>query len=234
VEDQITKQLLQKKQMNGTKFLDRAFVIMMNPRTGELLTMAGKKYTIDKQTGQPKIEDFALGNLSTSYTMGSVVKGATVLAGLDSGAITPNTIFVDEPIKFAGTKLKKSAENMGPINYSTALKQSSNVFMFKTIMEMAGVKYQYNGSLPIKANTFSKLRSYYSQFGLGISTGIELDNESTGVQGGSEIPGTALDLGIGQYDTYTPLQLVQYTSAIANGGYRIKPQIVKEIRTPTI
>ncbi|KWU61006.1 peptidoglycan D,D-transpeptidase FtsI family protein [Priestia megaterium] len=234
VEDQITKQLLEKKQMNGTKFLDRAFVIMMNPRTGELLTMAGKKYTIDKQTGKPKIEDFALGNLSTSYTMGSVVKGATVLAGLDSGAITPNTIFVDEPIKFAGTKLKKSAENMGPINYSTALKQSSNVFMFKTIMEMAGVKYQYNGSLPIKANTFSKLRSYYSQFGLGISTGIELDNESTGVQGGSEIPGTALDLGIGQYDTYTPLQLVQYTSAIANGGYRIKPQIVKEIRTPTI
>jgi len=89
-------------------------------------------------------------------------------------------------------------------------------------------------TLPIKPDTFSELRSYYSQFGLGVSTGIDLDNESTGVQGGSDVPGTALDLGIGQYDTYTPLQLVQYTSAIANGGYRIKPQLVKEIRKPTI
>lgn len=234
VEEAITKQLIEKKQMSGTRFLDRAFVVMMDPNTGEILTMAGKRYTTDSKTGATKIEDFALGNLSTSYTMGSVVKGATVLAGLDSGAITTNTIFVDEPIKFAGTKEKKSFKNMGPINYSTALKQSSNVFMFKTVMAMADVQYRYNGSLPIKANTFAQLRSYYSQFGLGVSTGIELDNEATGFQGGSSIPGTALDLAIGQYDTYTPLQVVQYASTIANGGYRIKPQIVKEIRKPTI
>ncbi|MEH7256726.1 penicillin-binding transpeptidase domain-containing protein, partial [Bacillus toyonensis] len=38
---------------------------------------------------------------------------------------------------------------------------------------------------------------------------------------------------IGQYDTYTPLQLVQYISTIANGGYRMKPQIVQEIREQT-
>ncbi|KSU86602.1 penicillin-binding protein [Priestia veravalensis] len=234
VEEAITKQLIEKKQMSGTRFLDRAFVVMMDPNTGEILTMAGKRYTTDSKTGAAKIEDFALGNLSTSYTMGSVVKGATVLAGLDSGAITTNTVFVDEPIKFAGTKEKKSFKNMGPINYSTALKQSSNVFMFKTVMAMADVQYRYNGSLPIKANTFAQLRSYYSQFGLGVSTGIELDNEATGFQGGSSIPGTALDLAIGQYDTYTPLQVVQYASTIANGGYRIKPQIVKEIRKPTI
>ncbi|TDB50791.1 penicillin-binding protein 2 [Bacillus sp. CBEL-1] len=234
VEEAITKQLIEKKQMSGTRFLDRAFVIMMDPNTGEILTMAGKRYTTDSKTGAAKIEDFALGNLSTSYTMGSVVKGATVLAGFDSGAITTDTVFVDEPIKFAGTKEKKSFKNMGPINYSTALKQSSNVFMFKTVMAMADVQYKYNGSLPIKADTFAQLRSYYSQFGLGVSTGIELDNEATGFQGGSSIPGTALDLAIGQYDTYTPLQVVQYASTIANGGYRIKPQIVKEIRKPTI
>ncbi|UYP08766.1 peptidoglycan D,D-transpeptidase FtsI family protein [Priestia megaterium] len=236
VEKQITDQLLAKKKMKGTQFLDRAFVIMMDPHTGEILTMAGKKYTIDKKTGVPKIEDFALGNISTSYTMGSVVKGATVLAGLDSGAIKPNTVFVDEPLKIKGTPIKKSAEaeGLGPLTYSSALKYSSNVFMFKTVMAMAGLQYHKNMTLPIKPDTFSELRSYYSQFGLGVSTGINLDNESTGVQGGSNVPGTALDLGIGQYDTYTPLQLVQYTSAIANGGYRIKPQLVKEIRKPTI
>ncbi|MBV6738210.1 peptidoglycan D,D-transpeptidase FtsI family protein [Priestia megaterium] len=236
VEEQITDQLLAKKQMNGTEFLDRAFVIMMDPHTGEILTMAGKKYTIDKKTGTPKIEDFSLGNISTSYEMGSVIKGATVLAGLDSGAITPNTILVDNPIKIKGTPIKKSAEavGLGPLNYSSALKYSSNVFMFKTVMAMAGLQYQPNMTLPIKADTFTKLRFYYNQFGLGVSTGIDLDNESIGLQGGNTIAGTALDLGIGQYDTYTPLQIVQYISTIANGGYRIKPQIVKEIRKPTI
>lgn len=42
-----------------------------------------------------------------------------------------------------------------------------------------------------------------------------------------------LDLAIGQYDTYTPLQLAQYVSTIANGGNRLKPQILREIREQT-
>ena len=46
-------------------------------------------------------------------------------------------------------------------------------------------------------------------------------------------PGFLLDFSIGQYDTYTPLQLAQYISTIANGGYRMQPQIVKEIRQPS-
>ena len=41
-----------------------------------------------------------------------------------------------------------------------------------------------------------------------------------------------LDLAIGQYDTYTPMQLAQYVSTIANGGNRMQPHIVKEIREP--
>ena len=47
-------------------------------------------------------------------------------------------------------------------------------------------------------------------------------------------PGFLLDYSIGQYDTYTPLQLAQYISTIANGGYRMKPQIVQEIREQTV
>ena len=45
-------------------------------------------------------------------------------------------------------------------------------------------------------------------------------------------PGKLLDLAIGQYDTYTPMQLAQYVSTIANGGNRMQPHIVKEIRDP--
>ncbi|MFP3415905.1 penicillin-binding protein, partial [Bacillus sp. SIMBA_074] len=48
----IEKQLIAKKKMGNTKFLDRAFVVMMDPNTGEVLTMAGKKYEKDPKTGR--------------------------------------------------------------------------------------------------------------------------------------------------------------------------------------
>ncbi|MGD6950090.1 penicillin-binding transpeptidase domain-containing protein, partial [Bacillus mobilis] len=68
---------------------------------------------------------------------------------------------------------------------------------------------------------------------LGVETGIDLPRESSGVEGtDTSIPGLLLDLSIGQYDTYTTLQLAQYVSTIANGGYRMKPQLVREIREP--
>ena len=42
-----------------------------------------------------------------------------------------------------------------------------------------------------------------------------------------------LNLAIGQFDTYTPMQLAQYISTIANGGYRVQPRMLKEIREPS-
>ncbi|CAM4289802.1 serine-type D-Ala-D-Ala carboxypeptidase [Bacillus manliponensis] len=65
--------------------MDRAFVVMMNPKSGQLLSMAGKKLV--KENGKTEVEDFALGNIITSYEMGSAVKGATLLTGYETGAI---------------------------------------------------------------------------------------------------------------------------------------------------
>ncbi|MGC9268478.1 penicillin-binding transpeptidase domain-containing protein, partial [Listeria ivanovii] len=45
--------------------------------------------------------------------------------------------------------------------------------------------------------------------------------------------GKILDFAIGQYDSYTPLQMAQYVSTIANGGSRISPSMLKEIRNPS-
>ncbi|MDR4190954.1 penicillin-binding protein, partial [Bacillus pseudomycoides] len=67
--------------------------------------------------------------------------------------------------------------------------------------------------------------------GLGVPTVIDLPTETAGQRGRKgNTPGFLLDYSIGQYDAYTPLQLAQYISTIANGGYRMKPQIVQEIR----
>jgi cell division protein FtsI/penicillin-binding protein 2 len=121
---------------------------------------------------------------------------------------------------------------MGSINDLYALEQSSNVYMFKTAIKIGGAQYVPNGPLSLAPDTFSKIRDSFAQFGLGAKTGIDLPNEMIGFKGPSTKPGFALDLVIGQYDTYTTMQLAQYAATIANGGYRIQPHIVKEIREP--
>ncbi|MFS0780910.1 peptidoglycan D,D-transpeptidase FtsI family protein [Bacillus sp. 1P06AnD] len=229
----IEEELRQKKAMGGTYLLDRAFVVMMNPKTGEILTLAGKQYDTNKKTGKVEYNDFSLGTFTTSYAMGSVVKGATVLTGYETGALRPGQVIFDSPLYIKGTPKKGSWKNMGPINDLSALKMSSNVYMFKTAIAIGGGQYVQNRSLHINPEAFDTMRYYYNQFGLGVPTGIDLPNEMNGYKGQEKIAGKLLDLAIGQYDTYTPLQLVQYVSTIANGGNRIQPQIVKEIHEPT-
>lgn len=236
--EEIIKEKLGNARM-GQPYLDRAFVSVMNPYTGEVLSMAGKLYEHNKKSGDTEINDFALGNTTTSYEMGSVVKGATVLTGYQTGAIVPGEVLNDRPLKFMGTKVKKSwnTTGFGPINDLYALKRSSNGYMFLTAMKLGGQQtYIPNGPLSIdKMTAIEKFRINFSQFGLGVKTGIDLPGEQTGY-GGGQIPpeaGKVLDYAIGQYDTYTPLQIVQYISTIANGGYRIQPHIAKEVREPS-
>ncbi|HJV17296.1 MAG TPA: penicillin-binding protein 2 [Bacillales bacterium] len=235
--EQIIKDKLSKAKA-GQPYIDRTFVSAMNPKTGEMLAMAGTQYVKNKETNKTDIIDFALGNMTTSYSMGSVVKGATVLTGYNTGAISPGYPQYDQPLKFKSTQVKKSwtSGGMGRINDLTALKRSSNVYMFLTAMRVGGqMVYVPNGPLRIdKIKTINKLRNNFNQFGLGIKTGIDLPGEQSGY-GAGQIPpeaGKVLDFAIGQYDTYTPLQLVQYVSTIANGGYRVQPHLVKEIHDP--
>ncbi|MGG2952065.1 peptidoglycan D,D-transpeptidase FtsI family protein [Geobacillus stearothermophilus] len=228
VEQIIEQEILATKRKGRSPLLDRAFVVMMNPKTGEVLAMAGKLL----QDG--KFVDFAIGNITSAYAMGSAVKGATVLTGFQTGVLYPNTYIKDEPLYIYRTPEKKSWKTMGTINELTALKQSSNVYMFKTAIAIGGGVYRPHQPLDINPAAFTTMRHYFSQFGLGVKTGIDLPNELGGFQGQSKLPGFLLDLAIGQYDMYTPMQLAQYVSTIANGGYRMKPQLVKEIREPSI
>lgn len=232
VEKIIEEELSKAKSAGGTHFLDRAFVVLMNPHTGEVLTMAGKQMVRDKETGKREMQDFALGNITTSYTVGSTVKGATILTGFKSGVIRPGTVLYDSPIKIKDTPEKSSWKNFGSLNDIRALRVSSNVYMFKTAIAMGEGNYVYNRPLSIKKEAFNTFRDSFSQFGLGIKTGIDLPNEASGYKGSLTTPGLLMDMAIGQYDTYTTMQLAQYVSTIANGGYRIQPRVVREIREP--
>ncbi len=213
---------------------DRVYIVVMNPKNGDILGITGKKKKFDENFHSTGVEDDALGAINNSFGMGSVVKLATVLSGYMDGAITldDNTI-VDEPIEFEASKPKSSSFNRNgkmELTDLDALERSSNVYMIKLAMKMGGqTTYEKGGRLNINLSLFDKLREYYAQFGLGVRTGIDLPNEGKGYNGGTANAFSAIDFAFGQFDLYTPLQLAQYMSTIANGGTRIAPRLVKEI-----
>lgn len=232
VDQIISDEIMRVKALPGHELFDRVFVTMMDPNTGEILAMSGKQYLVDKETGEPVLADFAAGNFTTSYNVGSSVKAATVLTGYETGALTPGQYHYDSPVTIKNTPTKSSYVNMGNIDDLTALKRSSNVYMFKTVIDIGGGNYRQNQPLPLIEGTFDIVRQHFAQFGLGVRTGIDLPGEQIGFAGQETIPGKLLDLSIGQYDTYTPLQLAQYISTIANGGYRVAPRMVKSMHQP--
>ena len=80
-------------------------------------------------------------------------------------------------------------------------------------------------------NSFDTYRKMYHSFGLGVKTGIDLPVESNGYTSKDKAAGNLLDYVMGQYETYTPIQLSQYISTIANGGERLEPHLLKEIHS---
>ncbi|WP_040984212.1 peptidoglycan D,D-transpeptidase FtsI family protein [Oceanobacillus jeddahense] len=215
------------------RFATSAYAVVMNPKTGELLAISGVEY----DTENDEYNDAGFSALNNAHEPGSSIKGATILTGYDSGAISPGDTFRDAPMKLAEAEAKSSVQDMGTVNDLTALERSSNVYMFYVALRLGG---DYRHPMPRNANidlnmgeTLQTLQNYFNQFGLGSTTGVDYPNESTGLRGQTpEDPGTLLDFAIGQYDTYTALQLAQYVSTIANDGYRVQPHFLKEARDP--
>lgn len=209
----------------GREKFKKAIVVLMNPQTGEIYAMSGKYLDEDG-----KIQNYSSGAYLDAFASGSVVKGATVYMMLDQGIQTRYSTEQDEQMKIAGTPFKQSFNTYGTVNSIRALAVSSNVYMFKSVIKLAGGNYVYNQPLGItnemEQKTFKLMRNYYSMFGLGTKTGLDVPNEAQGFTGNTMNPGLLLDYSIGQYDNYTPIQLVQYAATIANGGKKVQPKLV--------
>ena len=204
-------------------YLKQINVIVSNPKNGDILTLANvTKKDKDNYYTDPSV------NYTSAYEPGSIVKGASVYMGLDQGVIHKNETIFDTPIKIKSTPIKGSWINLGLLNETQALARSSNVYMFHIAMRVAGSNYIYDGPLYAKSNTFDVFRNYFAKFGLGVKTGIDIPNESLGYFGISQNGGLILDYIIGQYDTYTNIQLAQYINTIANNGIKVEPRLVSK------
>lgn len=228
IEEILEEELIKAKQEPYTEYFDKSYVIINDPKTGEILAMAGKQIKVNSD-GSYSIYDYTPGIITSSVTPGSIVKGASHIVGYNNNALDIGEIRNDACIKIAATPLKCSFTEYGNINDIEALKYSSNTYQFQTAIKVGKGNYSYNKALVIDENAFNIYRNTFAEFGLGVKTGIDLPNESLGYSGTNRLSGLLLDFSIGQYDTYTPIQIAQYMSTIANNGERLKPYLLKAV-----
>lgn len=226
IEQIIIDELWAAKNEPNTEYYDHSTVVIQDPRTGEILAMASKRLV------NGRIVDNITSVLTSPVTPGSVVKGASMLVGYNTGAIKIGERLLDECVKVAGANEKcSSVLTLGVIDDITALAKSSNVYQFKAAIRVNGQEYFRGMRMNFNQDAFNTYRKMYRSFGLGVSTGIDLPVESLGYTSSKDKnAGNLLDYVMGQYETYTPIQLVQYVSTIANNGNRMQLHLLKEVR----
>ena len=229
IENILTEEILYAKENEiNISLYDGSMVIVSDPNSGEILAYASKKYVngniIDTS------EELAL----NAVTPGSIVKGASISTGYKYNAIDIGETIYDECIKLKNKPSKCSWKNgIGYIDDIEALMISSNSYQFKTAMLVSGNPYTYNMDFNPGKEAFDKYRGMFNEYGLGVKTGIDLPLESVGNIGDKIDGDLLLDFSIGQYDTYTPIQISNYINTIANYGNRYKMHFLKEIRYPS-
>lgn len=227
VEDILSQQLSSEISANNATYSEGMYAVVMNADTGGVLAMAGQKH----EQGAQDFKADALGTITDVFIPGSVVKGATLAAGWDSGVIYGNQVLTDQPIILAGSApITSWFTNQGSraITATQALEYSSNTYMVQIAIKLLGQEYTPGMSLSTDQmdKAMSILRDTYGKFGMGVATGIDLPGESQGYISNNFNAANVLTEAFGQYDSYTTIQLAQYVSSIANGGKRVAPHIV--------
>ncbi|HFI0252677.1 TPA: penicillin-binding protein PBP2B [Streptococcus suis] len=211
-------------------YSEGVYAVALEPSTGAVLAMSG--YSHEKGAGS--ITEDALGTITSVFTPGSIVKGATISSGWENGVISGNQVQLDEPIYFAGSAPLTSWWAYGSMNLDVtqALEYSSNAYMVKIALGLLGQTYSPNMFLndgDALTNAMTKLRSTFAEYGLGAPTGIDLPLESTGFLPEEYSTANFIMNAFGQFDNYTPMQMAQYVATVANNGKRISPHLVEGI-----
>ena len=192
-------------------------VIVMNPKTGEILTMASKpSYDLNKWDKYVNNTSYFNRAVSMNYEPGSIFKPFIASAALEEGIITPLTLHeCTGTINVAGKTIRCVINHGGNQNLSDILRNSCNVSFVKIGLKLKDLIYKYAkrfnfGSIPpVEINSLEK--------------GILLKPQEWSAT-------TAATMSFGQGLSVTPLQIILGYSAIVNDGIMMKPMIIKEIK----
>jgi cell division protein FtsI/penicillin-binding protein 2 len=194
--------------------------IVIDPNTGEIYAMAlNPTFDPNNPQGQASSAVFTNNSVEDRYEMGSIFKALTMAAGLDSGAVTPQTTYNDPGCV---TLNKKTFCNYD--NQSHGKNLPMQIILDKSLNTGAAFVDQKMGNA---------LFGQYllNDYALGSTTGIDLPNEGNSLvshlRNGDDLE--YAEASFGQGIAVTPIQAVRAFSVIANGGYLITPHLVKEI-----
>jgi penicillin-binding protein 2 len=216
--------------------------IAINPKNGEVLSLFNIP-GIDVSEPALFLSDldqpFFNRAISGLYTPGSTIKPLHAAAALAEGIISPSHQifsegFIEIPNPYDSSRPSRFLDwkPHGWVNMTSALARSSNVYF-----------YAVGGGLPVEAGLgnqlglgIERLREWWQKFGLAEKTGIDLPGEESGFLPNPSWKEKVLDepwrlgdtynVSIGQGDLLiTPIELLNYVSAIAADGVFYKPKV---------
>lgn len=218
VEEIIKEEILKAKKTANTEFYKESYALISDPATGSIKAIAGIRLITNGKDSS--FQDVSINVIKNAYTVGSAVKGASMAVGYKNGIIDIGTSITDGCVKLANMPAKCSYKRLGRLNDVEALALSSNYYQFIIALGIMGYNYTYNMEAEASMEHFNLYRNTFAEFGLGAKTGIDLPNESLGLKGETVAPDLLMNLAIGQYDLYTPVELLQYINTIASSGTR--------------
>lgn len=216
----------------------RMMAIVLDPNNGEVLAMASNPsynpndpWTLDsafknkfssslsgKSASEKLFDQWKNPLVSFNYEPGSTFKPVTVSSALDEGSITKNTKLYCSGYKtVAGTKIRCSIypRSHGSENPGDALVNSCNPALIEIATRMGPDAFY----------------DYIYNYGFGVKTGVALTGEEGGIVPSNENVSLVdyVTKSFGQGISATPIQMATALSAVINGGYLLKPQIVKYV-----
>jgi len=214
--------------------------VVLDPANGEVLGLTSHP-AYDPNAFAAGIDRTAWASLNTDrdrplndralqgrYSPGSTFKMAVALAGLEEGVITPEFhVYCPGHAVFYGQDFacwRKSRGGHGSIDLRRAIRESCDVY-FYTVGNMLGV---------------DRINKWATTLGLGVKSGIDLPNELQGLVPSTEwkrqvrkekwYSGETISVAIGQGQvSLTPVSMAVYTAALANGGTRLTPHLLKAV-----
>jgi penicillin-binding protein 2 len=231
---------------------DNATAVVMDVKSGEILAMVSlpafdnnlfssaiSQQELDdllNQPGKPLVNHA----IAEMYAPGSTFKTITGLAALQEGVATTGTVITSKGYITVENEYDPNVvyyfrdwAALGALDFYRGVAMSSDVYFYYLAGGKADEGFRGLGE--------DRLAQYARAFGLGELTGVDLPGESPGIVpdarwkeqnwGETWYVGDTYSFGIGQgYLAVTPLQLVNATAAIANGGTLLQPRLVKEIQ----
>lgn len=193
-------------------------IIVMDPKTGKILALANDPmFTPNNYNEVEDVAVFRNHAISDEYECGSVFKPVTMAMGLDDGKVTKDSTYVDTgSIKAAEYTIRNSEDKVYGLQTMTQVLENSINTGVIHVETLVGNK---------------KFKEYVERFGFGSVTGIELPAEADGnISNLAHINRNVeyYTASFGQGITVTPLQLASAYSALANGGFMMKPQIIEK------